>query len=165
MTQEREDMPDFEEPSEFGMRLRRRREAKDIPPQTVAAEAGVSVRQIYRIESGRSRNLRESTMKRVARALGEKIPLGVVRKTEQAARIGGLEFIDSDPHREEDYPDEPGVCILQDISEGPSGWVEARMSGGVSRIIREGSGSNGSSRKRPPASGLIIKKSWRKWKK
>ncbi|MBE2180807.1 MAG: helix-turn-helix domain-containing protein [Chthoniobacterales bacterium] len=114
-----EDTIDLEAPSEFGIWLRQRREAKGLTPQQLAEQAGVSFPQIYNIESGRSRNPRDATRNRLAKALDEEVPKEVEEKTEQAATIGQLEFVDFDPHREEDYPEEPGIYVFYDISERP----------------------------------------------
>jgi len=118
-------MPDPEEtidlggPSEFGIWLREQRESKSITPEKLAELSGVSMPQIYNIESGRSMNPRDATRSRLANALETEIPEDVTRKTEAAATIGQLEFIDFDPHRDEDYPDEPGIYVFYDISQRP----------------------------------------------
>jgi transcriptional regulator with XRE-family HTH domain len=108
-----------EAPSEFGVWLRCNREQKNLSVSELAEKAGVSVPQIYNVESGRSRNPRAGTRTRLAKALGVIIPEDVQKKTEAAATIDDLEFIDFDPHREEDYPDEPGIYVFYDISERP----------------------------------------------
>jgi transcriptional regulator with XRE-family HTH domain len=108
-----------EAPSEFGIWLRKARDEKSWSAQDLAEKSGVSVPQIYNIESGRSRNPRDTTRDRLAKALDSTVPKDVAENTEKAATIGELEFIDFDPHREEDYPTDSGIYVFYDISDRP----------------------------------------------
>ena len=118
-------MPDSETavpsgPSEFGRWLFATRNAKNISVPDLADKSGVSIPQIYNIESGRSQNPQDKTRLKLTNALGEEPTHQIVTNTENAATIESVgEFIDFDPHDETDLPVVAGVYALYDISERP----------------------------------------------
>lgn len=86
----------------------------------LAHQAGLTAPAIYRIESGGTRNLRDSTRKKLETALGSQIPTDTAQEVAEEAEISGLgKLEDFDPHLDAERPDEPGIYMLYDISERP----------------------------------------------
>lgn len=86
----------------------------------LAAAADVTAAQIYNIESGRTTNPRRSTVQRLEKALDERLPPETKAEIRQEATVEGVgEFFEFDPHDREDWPDEPGIYVLYDISDRP----------------------------------------------
>jgi transcriptional regulator with XRE-family HTH domain len=105
-------------PSEFGRWLYETRQGLGLDVAALADKSGVSIPQIYNIESGRSQNPQQKTQKKLTSALGKEPEEKIVAATESAAQIEGLgELIDFDPHDEADMPDEAGIYVFYDISE------------------------------------------------
>lgn len=106
--------------SDFGEWLRTTRIEKKKTVPELSEESGISVPQIYNIESGRSQNPQPRTREKLAKALGSEIDKKVVDATESESKIDDVgEFVDFDPHDENDYPDAPGIYVFYDISERP----------------------------------------------
>lgn len=100
----------------------------------LAAQSGVSAPQIWNIETGATANPRASTRRRLEQALGARPPEAIVEAVEQEAEIAGVgQFIDFDPHDENDYPSEPGVYVFYDISDRP---IYVGESGNIKNRIR-----------------------------
>jgi transcriptional regulator with XRE-family HTH domain len=107
-------------PSTFGSWLNRVRNERDLSVAELASKAGVSVPAIYNIESGRSENPRAQTARRLEKALGKELPAEAKKEIKDEATIGGVgEFFAFDPHDKNDWPDDPGIYVLYDISERP----------------------------------------------
>lgn len=107
-------------PSEFGRWLFETRTKKNLTVNQLAETSGISFVQIYNIESGRSQNPQGKTRTRLANALGESPSPAVVQATESAATAQNVgEFIDFDPHDENDLPEVAGVYVFYDVSERP----------------------------------------------
>jgi transcriptional regulator with XRE-family HTH domain len=107
-------------PSEFGRWLYDARNKKGWSVPELAEESGVSFVQVYNIEAGRSQNPQNRTREKLIKALGESPPAALVKATETAATVEGIgEFIDFDPHDENDIPDGAGIYVFYDISDRP----------------------------------------------
>lgn len=125
---------------DYGEWLRGRREAAEQTREDLAAAAGVSAIQIYNIETGRTLNPRERTRRALERALNEQAPQELVKAVEENAEIQGVgRLTDFDPQSEEDFPREPGVYVLYDISDRPiyvgkSGNIRDRLRGHVDKF-------------------------------
>jgi transcriptional regulator with XRE-family HTH domain len=105
---------------DYGEWLRAEREDAGLSREGLAAASGVSAIGIYNIESGRSVNPRPKTRKALERALRRSAPEELVQAVEQSAEIQGVgRMSDFDPHSEDDFPREPGVYVLYDISDRP----------------------------------------------
>ena len=121
-------------PSQFGDWLRQTRHEKQWSASMLANESGVSLPQIYNIETGRSLNPQKSTRDKLARALGSEISDKVIEETEKSGHVENVgDFIDFDPHSETDLPDEPGIYVFYDISERP---VYVGQSDNIKRRIK-----------------------------
>lgn len=55
----------------LGSRIRQLREAKNIPPTQLAALAGMSTANLYRIESETTKSIPRETLRALSEALGE----------------------------------------------------------------------------------------------
>jgi transcriptional regulator with XRE-family HTH domain len=125
---------------DYGEWLRGRREAAGKSREELAAAAGVSAIQIYNIETGRTLNPRDRTRRALERALKEQAPQQLVQAVEESAQIEGVgRLTDFDPHSDEDFPREPGVYVLYDISDRPiyvgkSGNIRDRIRGHVDKF-------------------------------
>jgi transcriptional regulator with XRE-family HTH domain len=107
-------------PSEFGRWLYEARKQKPMSIPELADSSGVSIPQIYNIESGRSQNPQDKTRKKLTDALGNQPTAQVVADTESSATVQDVgEFVDFDPHDETDLPEVAGVYVFYDISERP----------------------------------------------
>ncbi len=99
--------------------LKKARISKDLSVYEVATKAGLTPPAIYRIERGVTRNLRESTRKRLETVLGP-MPEDAVQEVSEEATVEGLGALeDFDPHSPEERPSLPGIYVLYDISERP----------------------------------------------
>ncbi len=100
--------------------LTRARNAKSISVPELAEMAGLSIPSIYNIESGRISNPRDGTVRKLERALGSPLDSDTKKEIQEEATIEGLgEFIEFDPHNDDDLPPAPGIYMLYDISERP----------------------------------------------
>ena len=100
--------------------LTRARNTKNLSVPELAEMAGLSVPSIYNIESGRISNPRDGTIQKLERALGSQLDSDTKKEIEVEATIEGLgEFIEFDPHNDDDLPSAPGIYMLYDISERP----------------------------------------------
>jgi len=121
------------ETSAFGAWLRRAREDAHMSVQELSEESGVSLVGIYNIEQGKSLNPRTETKVKLANALKLDIPKDVQREDEKAQEIEGVGILtDFDPLEPKDWPSDPGVYILYDVTERPvyvgeSQEIAARM--------------------------------------
>jgi transcriptional regulator with XRE-family HTH domain len=125
---------------DYGEWLRGRREAASLSREQLAAESGVSAVQIYNIETGRTVNPRSNTREALERALKQPAPQDLVQAVEASAEIQGVgRMTDFDPHSDDDFPREPGVYVLYDVSDRPvyvgkSGNIRERMRGHVDKF-------------------------------
>lgn len=120
---------------DYGEWLRGRREAAEMSRQQLAGAAGISAIQIYNIETGRTINPRARTRTAFERALKARAPEELVQAVEDSAEIEGVgRMTDFDPHTEEDFPREPGVYVLYDVSDRP---VYVGKSGDIRRRLRD----------------------------
>jgi transcriptional regulator with XRE-family HTH domain len=107
----------------LGAWLNRVRIQKDLSPAQLAERAGVSVAQVYNLESGRSTNPRPDTLQKLQNALGKQIPTEFVKEIEKESdlsQIAGVgRFVSFDPHDETQWPAEPGVYVIYDVTERP----------------------------------------------
>jgi transcriptional regulator with XRE-family HTH domain len=104
----------------FGEWLRRAREAADLTVHELSEASGVSVPQIYNLETGRSTNPRPATRTRLEGALDTSVPDDVRTDVEEEQAIEGLgQLTDFDPHDDEDRPTCPGVYVFYDVSQRP----------------------------------------------
>lgn len=100
--------------------LSRARNSKNLSVPELAGMAGLSVPSIYNIESGRISNPRDETIRKLERALGSALSPETKEEIREEAEIEGLgEFIEFDPHNDDDLPSAPGIYMLYDISERP----------------------------------------------
>lgn len=105
---------------DYGEWVRARREGAHLTREQLAAASGVSAIQIYNIETGRTTNPRAKTRNALERALNQPAPAELVQAVEESAEIRGVgRMTDFDPHSEDDFPREPGVYVLYDISDRP----------------------------------------------
>lgn len=120
---------------DYGEWLRGRRGERQLTREQVAAASGVSAIQIYNIETGRTANPRSRTRQALERALNERAPKELVQAVEESAEIQGVgRMVDFDPHSDDDFPREPGVYVLYDISDRP---VYVGKSANIRRRIGE----------------------------
>jgi len=117
----------------YGDWLAQTRIQQGLTRQQLAAKARVSQPAIWNIETGRTSNPQPATRKRLEIGLGVDAPKALIKEVERAAQIASVgQYKDFDPHDEEDYPHEPGVYVLYDISDRPvyvgeSGDIRARL--------------------------------------
>jgi transcriptional regulator with XRE-family HTH domain len=120
--------------------VRSRREGALLSREQLAAASGVSAIQIYNIETGRTTNPREKTRNALEGALKQPAPEELVQAVEKSAEIRGVgRMTDFDPHSEDDFPREPGVYVLYDISDRPvyvgqSAKIRERIRGHVDKF-------------------------------
>ena len=104
----------------FGRWLERSRTDAGLSVPELAEKSGVSNVAIYNIEAGKSRNPRESTRRKLERALNQVTPEEVVEASEESSAIEGLgPLTDFDPHDKKDRPSCSGVYVFYDICERP----------------------------------------------
>jgi transcriptional regulator with XRE-family HTH domain len=103
----------------FGTWVRDQRTRQGMTSSQLSALSGVSMPQIYNIETGRTANPRLTTRRALEAHLG-----GAPAQVEQAVKeqfdipdVG--EMTSFDPHNAADFPDEPGIYVLYDISDRP----------------------------------------------
>lgn len=108
-----------EDSNPFGDWLRKAREEKELSVFELAQASGVSMPQIYNLESGRSRNPQDRTRSKLEKILGP-MPQSVkveAKEEQQVLDLGAL--IDFDPFEEEELPTCPGVYVFYDITDRP----------------------------------------------
>jgi transcriptional regulator with XRE-family HTH domain len=106
--------------SPLGAWLTKARISKGWSVPELAHKAGLTAPAIYRIEAGGTRNLRDSTRKKLERALNNKLPADAAAEVAEEAKITGLGKLEGfDPHLDSERPDEAGIYMLYDISERP----------------------------------------------
>jgi ribosome-binding protein aMBF1 (putative translation factor) len=115
--------------------LKKARSNKDLSVPELAEDSGLSTTAIYRIEHGLTRNLQESTRRKLERALGTELPDEVEEEADAETNVQGLGSLeDFDPHDEDDRPAEPGIYVFYDISNRP---IYVGESGNVKNRIRQ----------------------------
>jgi transcriptional regulator with XRE-family HTH domain len=120
-------------PAQYGEWLSSTRIEKGLSRNELAAKSNVSAPQIFNIETGSTANPRATTRKKLEKALGTDSPEKLVKAVEQEAEIPDVgQFVDFDPHDENDFPNEPGVYVFYDISDrsiyvGESGDIRKRI--------------------------------------
>lgn len=93
---------------------------KGLSVPELAERAGLTPPALYRIEAGKTLNLRASTRSALEKALGTSLPDETAKEAEEDARVVGVGTLeDFDPHEESELPHEPGVYVLYDISDRP----------------------------------------------
>lgn len=102
--------------------VRSQRDEKGWTVAELAEESGVSIPQIYNLESGRSRNPQSKTRLRLEKAFDAAMPeatpaVEAPGVEPQDVGLGALQ--DFDPYAESDLPDCSGVYVLYDISDRP----------------------------------------------
>lgn len=106
--------------SAFGEWLARVRTERGLTRRELAEQSGVSEPQIFNIEKGKTRNPRQETQAKLSGAIGQDVPDETKQVTEADAEIPDVGVLtDFDPHAEDDWPTEPGVYVLYDISDRP----------------------------------------------
>lgn len=104
----------------FGAWVQKSRQELKLSRHELAVKAGVSAMQITNIESGKTRNPRDTTRKRLQSALGRDVPQDIQDEAIEESSVPGLGALeDFDPHSKEDWPIEPGVYVLYDVSDRP----------------------------------------------
>lgn len=106
--------------SPFAAWLTKTRSERGWSIPELAHRAGLTPPPIYGIESGRTRNVRKATREKLGKALGMPVPNETVIEEEEDAKVKGLGALeDFDPHNDGERPGEPGIYVLNDISERP----------------------------------------------
>jgi transcriptional regulator with XRE-family HTH domain len=109
-----------EGPSAIASWLTRTRLERKMSVPELSEAADVTAGQIYNIESGRTTNPRRSTIQKLEKALDERLPQETKAEIKEEASVEGVgEFFEFDPHDKDDWPDEPGIYVLYDISDRP----------------------------------------------
>lgn len=122
-----------DELSAFGEWLEQTRREQGLTRKELAERSRVSEVQVGNIERGATQNPRADTRRRLQEALQVELPPEVEAETVAAAEIPGVGALeDFDPHDRRDWPDEPGVYVLYDISERP---IYVGRSNSVSRRL------------------------------
>jgi transcriptional regulator with XRE-family HTH domain len=122
-------------PSPFGTWLNRTRLEKRMSVAELSEQSGVSPAAIYNIESGRISNPRSETARRLEQALGQNLPAEAKKELKDEATIEGVgEFVDFDPHDDNDRPAVSGVYVLYDVSERP---IYVGEGGNIKKRIRD----------------------------
>lgn len=117
----------------FGTWVRDQRLKLRMSPARLAELTGISLPQIYNIETGRTLNPRTATRRALEKQLGgAPAPIKEAAKEEfQIANVG--EMTGFDPHSEAEYPAEPGIYVFYDISDRP---IYVGQSGNIKDRIR-----------------------------
>lgn len=103
----------------FGNWLNKERNSKGMTAKQLAEKVSISTPAVYAIESGRIRNPRPNTVRRLEKALGKTLPAGIRREIKEEADAGIGELFDFDPYNPQDVPEFGGIYVLYDISERP----------------------------------------------
>lgn len=86
----------------------------------MARKAGIATTTVYLRESGRIKNPRQDTVRKLEDALKEGFPKDAAQELSQESSVAGLgELEDFDPNEESEWPLGAGVYVLYDISERP----------------------------------------------
>jgi len=108
--------------SDLALWLERSIEAKRKTGKTIqiiAAEAGVSAPTLYNIINGTVEVPQARTVEKLQAYFGE-VPSEVTEEATEARAVGGLgEYSEFDPFDETQWPDDPGVYVLYDVSDRP----------------------------------------------
>lgn len=121
--------------AKYGDWLSAKRNAMGLTRSQLAAKAGVSQEGIWNIETGRTNNPQAATRKKLEQALGSTAPAEIVKAVEAESEIGSVgQFIDFDPHDDDESPSEAGVYVFYDVSERP---VYVGESGNIRRRIAD----------------------------
>jgi len=123
-TQARENMEDTEfdaeELPQFAVWLRQARLKKNWTQKRLSTESGISEQQISNLETGRSRNPQESTIRAFEKAFGESPPEAALQEEQEATRIPGIGSLqDFDPYATERLPEVKGVYVFYDKTKRP----------------------------------------------
>jgi transcriptional regulator with XRE-family HTH domain len=107
-------------PSAVGTWLNKHRLEQGLSVPELATKAGLSAVAIYALESGRSQNPQGKTVTKLEKALGTELSSEAKKETKDEATIEGVgEWFNFDPNSQTDWPAEPGIYVLYDISERP----------------------------------------------
>lgn len=101
--------------------LTKARNAKGLSIHELGKRSGLSPGSIYRIESGVTRNLRESTRRQLEAGLNSQLPQDTAEEIAEESKVVGLvgKFEDFDPHVASERPASPGIYVLYDVSDRP----------------------------------------------
>lgn len=104
----------------IGSWLSKERLARNMTVPELAEAAKISAAAIYSIESGRSGNPRQETIKKLEKALKAELPQETIDYVRVEFTIEGFgELVDFDPHNKDDLPEVAGIYVLYDVSERP----------------------------------------------
>lgn len=104
----------------FGEWLRKARESSKMTRVELAERSGVSMAQIFNLESGRSINPQETTRTRLEEALGQEVPEEIQEEVAEDQEIAGLgQLLDFDPYDGDSRPGCSGVYVFYDVSDRP----------------------------------------------
>ena len=107
-------------PSAIGAWLNRTRLAGNFSVPELASKTGLSAVSIYNIESGRSQNPQNATIRKLERALGKDLSNEAKQEAKEEATIEGVgEWFDFDPNSSPEWPASAGIYVLYDISDRP----------------------------------------------
>jgi len=96
------------------------RMSKGMSVPELANASGITPQAIYRIESGKTTNLRDATKKKLEKALDSKLSEEAEVEVSEDAEVVGLGALeDFDPHSDSERPALPGIYVLYDISDRP----------------------------------------------
>jgi len=122
-------------PTPFGVWLNRQRLAEQLSVAELSAKSQISVPAIYNIESGRIANPRQETVRKLEKALGRELPEDAKEEIREEAEIEGFgEFLDFDPHNDDDRPTSGGIYVLYDVSDRP---IYVGQGGDIRRRLRD----------------------------
>jgi transcriptional regulator with XRE-family HTH domain len=86
----------------------------------LASKSGLSPVSLYNIESGRSQNPQQATIKKLEKALGQQLSIEAKAEAKEEATIEGVgEWFNFDPNSKTEWPDAAGIYVLYDISDRP----------------------------------------------
>ncbi len=115
---EKEDV--IEAPSAIGSWLTRSRLAAALTVPELASKSGLHPVSLYNIESGRSQNPQKATIKKLEKALGQKLSTEAKAEATEEATIEGVgEWFNFNPNSQTEWPNTAGIYVLYDISDRP----------------------------------------------
>ncbi len=124
-----------ESQEEFSEWLLQARQQAGLSRAQLASKSGVSQPQIANIETGVSRNPRETTRSALEKALDAETPASVVEAADRSSEIEGVgKMKDFDPHSDDQFPTSPGIYVLYDVSDRP---IYIGKSSNIRRRLRE----------------------------
>jgi transcriptional regulator with XRE-family HTH domain len=90
--------------------------------EELSKQSGVNKTTVANIQLGKTQNPHTTTLRKLEKALGEKVPEEIKQEVKEDAETGFGELVDFDPwgdDRNTLIPEIPGVYILYDITERP----------------------------------------------